>query len=253
MSSRKELIPLFSTLIFVAAAREYLSIVWLWLPVGFYTHRTYRTVTNKERVLQHQHPLGHKQETTDPGAWSFCEGGLLANHHGWGLGDRLLIKHTSRSWLKFFPESLEDRCFLCSLPPLDSNSSVSWKGASHTVGTMVFWVFFSHLPPELCSCHPGTPLGSGSQGGLHSWVPWDCGNQRDGSGLAATQAQCANSRLRHTPTVFQWRKFLGLSCSFGLKGRFQVRQTSSRLWICSQGTQVVNGILAHSLCLVLPY
>ena len=39
-----------------------------------------------------------------PGAQSFCEGGLLANHDDCSLRARLLVKHVSHGRLWFFPE-----------------------------------------------------------------------------------------------------------------------------------------------------
>ena len=66
---------------FCGCCRVYLYIVWLWLPVGFYTHGSHRIVTNKESSSTAITHRAH-QETTDPGAWPFCEGGLLSNHHG---------------------------------------------------------------------------------------------------------------------------------------------------------------------------
>ena len=38
--------------------------------------------------------------------------------------------------------------------------------------------------------------------GLHSWVPQDCGNMKDGSLQATTLGHCTNSRLGHIRQSF---------------------------------------------------
>ena len=53
---------------------------------GAYMCGSHRIVTNGERVLKQLPPPRAQQEATDPGAPSFCEGGLLAKHHDYSRG-----------------------------------------------------------------------------------------------------------------------------------------------------------------------
>lgn len=58
--------------------------------------------------------------------------------------------------------------------------------------------------------------GSGRQPGLHSWVPWNCNNNKDSSCLATTPVHSANRRLTKSPS---YEKGLVACPSFSLRGR----------------------------------
>lgn len=51
----------------------------------------------ENRILKQLSPPPRAQEEVkNTEAWYFCEGGLLANHHGYSLSGRLLIKLASK-------------------------------------------------------------------------------------------------------------------------------------------------------------
>lgn len=164
-----------------------------------------------------------QEELRDPGAQSFCEGALLANYHGYSLRDNLPIKQASKGWWLFFPEALKGGRCLQSPSAMLQSTSISWRGA---LITQLWW-------PGV-ACIPGSHGTMAVRKMVHGRLP--------------PPGHCAENRMGNTPQPF-CEGGLFLSWSFSLRGRLQVRHTSSGLWSCSQGMCAADAILAVSLCL----
>lgn len=133
---------------------------------------------------------------------------LFAYHYTYSLRSSLLI--LSR-------ELHMQVLSLCCPSAVFRNTSISRRGAFTCILCPNIYIWCHGF----CSCHSEDTLwlpGSGSQGGLCSWVLWDFNSWRVSSWQDTIIGHYTDNRLRHHP-VFLWKSHIWLSWSFSLKGR----------------------------------
>ena len=132
----------------------------------------------------------------------------LANHHGCGLRDRLLIERIPTGWLQSFLETTESRHCLCVFLLSGSRAKCLLERSFAHIWYADFYICCPVFT-FLCVWLPlnGCPLIFWLWwSGLGLTFLWDCGNWRDGSWQATTPRALNRQWTEAHPLVSLWRR-----------------------------------------------